>query len=77
MLYSHQNLLRNEAELYLEVIRVIKSRPTKSVSNPNLKDSKNEDLDRPQDMTIKKNPKLSEKEGKTVSFIVVTFVPHK
>lgn len=73
MLYWHQNLLRNKAELYLEVIRMIKSRPTKSVSNPNLKDSKTEELDRPKDMTIKKNPKLSEKVGKTASFIVVTF----
>lgn len=73
MLYCHQNLLRNEVELYLEVIRVIKSRPTRSVSNPNLKDSKNEEPDQPKDMTIKKNPKLSEKVGKTVSFIVVTF----
>ena len=63
----HQNLLRNEVELYLEVIRVIKSRPTRSVSNPNLKDSKNEEPDQPKDMTIKKNPKLSEKVGKTVS----------
>lgn len=63
----HQNLLRNEVELYLEVIRVIKSRPTRSVSNPNLKDSKNEEPDQPNDMTIKKNPKLSEKVGKTVS----------
>lgn len=62
----HQNL-RNEVELYLEVIRVIKSRPTRSVSNPNLKDSKNEEPDQPNDMTIKKNPKLSEKVGKTVS----------
>lgn len=73
MLYWHQNLLRNEAELYLEVIRVIKSRQTKSVSNLHLKDSKTEKLDRPKDMTIKKNPKLSEKVGKIASFIVVTF----
>lgn len=52
---------------------MIKSRPTKSVSNPNLKDSKNEEPDQSKDMTIKKNHKLSEKVGKTVSFIVVTF----
>lgn len=50
-----------------------KSRPTKSVPNPNLKDSKNEKLDQPKDMNIKKNTRLSEKVGKTINFTVVTF----